>query len=135
ETKKKIQKGKQLYRLGQYATDRYRQTRKEARRMIGRDLEEQYRKFAENVIHKNKNLKCLRRKEEKQQIAALKDESGREIKNRNEIIEVTKQYYENLYYTQITRPQTSTDTKVLNVGSEHTLEINEEEILFSLKTL
>ncbi|KAL3274143.1 hypothetical protein HHI36_015557, partial [Cryptolaemus montrouzieri] len=110
ETKKKIQERKQLYRLGQYTTDRYRQTRKEARTMIRRDLEEHYRKFAEDVIDKNKNLKCFRRKEEKQQIVALKDEGGREIRNRNEIIEVTKQYYENLYNTQIERPRTLTDT-------------------------
>ncbi|KAL3267754.1 hypothetical protein HHI36_006881 [Cryptolaemus montrouzieri] len=87
------------------------------------------------VIDKNKNLKCLRRKEEKQQIVDLKDESDREIRNRNEIIEMTKQYYENLYNTQIERPRTSTDTKVLNVGSEDTPEINEEESLFALKTL
>ncbi|KAL3284418.1 hypothetical protein HHI36_018578 [Cryptolaemus montrouzieri] len=125
ETKEKIQERKQLYRLGQYATDRYRQTRNEARTMIRRNLEKHYRKFAENVIDKNKNHKCLRRKEEKQQIVFLKDESGRDIRNRNEIIEVTKQYYENLYNTQIERPRTSTDTKVLNVGSEDTLEINE----------
>ncbi|KAL3286256.1 hypothetical protein HHI36_000766 [Cryptolaemus montrouzieri] len=61
ETKKKIQERKQLYRLGQYATDRYRQTRKEARAMIRRDLEEHYRKFAENVIDKNENLKCQKK--------------------------------------------------------------------------
>ncbi|KAL3283038.1 hypothetical protein HHI36_006196 [Cryptolaemus montrouzieri] len=46
----KIQERKQLYRLGQCATDRYRPTRKEARTMIRRDLEEHYRKVAENVI-------------------------------------------------------------------------------------
>ncbi|KAL3268304.1 hypothetical protein HHI36_007422, partial [Cryptolaemus montrouzieri] len=86
ETKEKIQERKQLYRLGQYATDRYRQTRKEAKTMIRRDLEEHYRKFSENVVDKNKKLKCLRRKEYKQQIVALKDESGRLIRNRNEII-------------------------------------------------
>ncbi|KAL3280898.1 hypothetical protein HHI36_004125 [Cryptolaemus montrouzieri] len=103
--------------------------------MIRRDLEEHYRKFSENVIDKNKNLKCLRRKEEMQQIVALKDESVKWIRNRNEIIEVTKQYYGNIYNTQIERPLTSTDTKVLNVGSGDTPEINEEEILFALKTL
>ncbi|KAL3280927.1 hypothetical protein HHI36_004154, partial [Cryptolaemus montrouzieri] len=86
ETKKKTQERK-LYRLGQYATDRYMQTRKESRTMIRRDLEEHYRKFAEIVIDKNKNLKCLRRKEEKKQIVVLKDERGRKIKNRNEILE------------------------------------------------
>ncbi|KAL3279645.1 hypothetical protein HHI36_017151 [Cryptolaemus montrouzieri] len=83
KTKKKIQERKLLYRLGQYVTDRYRQTRKEARTMFRRDLEEHYRKFAENVIVKNKNLKCLKRKEEKQQIVALKDESGREMRKKN----------------------------------------------------
>ncbi|KAL3267176.1 hypothetical protein HHI36_011313, partial [Cryptolaemus montrouzieri] len=90
ETKMKIQERKQLYRLGQYATVSYWQTRKEVRTLIRRDLEEHYRKFAENVIDKNKILKCLRRREEKQQIEALKDENGSEIRNRNEIIEVTK---------------------------------------------
>ncbi|KAL3282627.1 hypothetical protein HHI36_005802 [Cryptolaemus montrouzieri] len=44
ETKKKIQERKQLDRLGQYVTDRYRQTRKEARTTSRRDQEEHYRK-------------------------------------------------------------------------------------------
>ncbi|KAL3265596.1 hypothetical protein HHI36_009801 [Cryptolaemus montrouzieri] len=98
--------------------------------MIRRNQEEHYRKFAENVIDKNKNLKCLRKKEEKHQIVALKDGSGIEIRNRNEIIEVTKQYYKNLYNTQIEQPRTSTNTEVLNFGSEDTPVINEEEFLY-----
>ncbi|KAF2898100.1 hypothetical protein ILUMI_08075 [Ignelater luminosus] len=68
-------------------------------------------------------------------VLALKDENWKEIKNRKNIINEAEKSYKNLYNTQINRPPTRTNTKVIIVESEDIPDITKEEILFALKTM
>lgn len=57
--------------------------------MIRKDLEEHYEKIVEDVIENNKNLKCLKTRNERHEIIAIKDDKNTEIRDRDEILRTT----------------------------------------------
>lgn len=136
ETKLKIEERRTLYKNGLYATEQYQKVRREARKMIRKDREENYRIMAEKVIEENKNLKCLRKKQGKQQIIALKDGNNVETRNRDKIKEIAHKFYQDLYSPRTERPPGNQNKrKVVNVGSEEIPEINEEEIIHAINSM
>lgn len=64
--------------------------------MIQNDLP-YHKEMAKDIIEKNKNVRCLKRKEDKQWILAIKSQNKEEGKDKHERVEITWMFYENLY--------------------------------------
>ncbi|KAF2880555.1 hypothetical protein ILUMI_25616 [Ignelater luminosus] len=84
-------------------SDEIRNLNKEISKEIRKDLRKYNREQVQQTIEKNKNMKLMRRKltEGKHELFKLKDTNGNETTDRRRLLEITKQFYEELYASQI----------------------------------
>ena len=112
-------------------------------------IREDIRKYDETLIEKaiernssRRSLK-LQMSTGRKQIFKLLDEHGNVVTNRDEILNVTSRFYENLYKSRISAPQQGNANAkeravrppILNVGSEELPDITPEEIKLALRQL
>ncbi|KAK4883816.1 hypothetical protein RN001_000087 [Aquatica leii] len=61
---------------------------KNTRKMIRKNMEDAYEKMTEQVIEKNRNMKCLRRNEGKCEIIAMKNKNEKKNNKQNRSSEI-----------------------------------------------
>ncbi|KAJ6637420.1 hypothetical protein Bhyg_10150 [Pseudolycoriella hygida] len=127
-----IAKRREMLNDGKRDTDEYRQINKTINKEMKADLRRFNVLLATNTIETNKNMKVLRKKmrDSKTQIFKLKDKDGVMQTDRQKILNVVKEFYEQLYKSVKQKPSGNSNCHgpvIMNVGSEDIPEITVEE--------
>jgi hypothetical protein len=109
----------------------YRNLTKTINKAMRSDLRKYNVQLAQNTIQANCNMKVLRSKlmNVKKEIFKLRDKTGTIQFDRNKILDIAKEYYEDLFSSKRPNPNTATGRPVVrNVGSEDLPDIIAEEV-------
>lgn len=128
-----LAKRRTLINEGKRGTIEYVEINKLVRRRAKEDIRMHTQQIIENVIEENKGPKIWKNKLRMghKEIIALKNEEGRVITDRDELLKTAEKYYEKLYETKVenqTIVTNETNKKLVNVNSEELPNINEDEI-------
>ena len=114
----------------------YRNLTKIINKAMRSDLRKYNVQLAQNAIEANCNMKVLRSKlmNAKKEIFKLRDKDGTIQSDRNTILNIAKEFYEDLFSSVRPAPTTTTEQThrdrpiIKNVGSEELPDITEEEV-------
>lgn len=127
-----LEKRRILINEGKRGTVEYVEINKLVRRRAKEDIRMHTQQIIENVIEENKGTKIWKNKLRTghKEIITLKNEEGREITDRNELLKIAEKYYEKLYETKVDNTVITNEInkKLVNVHSEELPDINEDEI-------
>lgn len=142
ETLDLIENRVRLIKNGERDSVDYRNITKVINKAIRSDLRKYNVKLAQDTIEANCNMRVLRTKlmNAKKEIFNLRDKTGAIQSDRNAILNIAKEFYENLYTSvqpQPTTAATTDDTQserpiITNVGSEEMPDITFEEVSAAL---
>ena len=140
ETLDLIAKRVQLIKDGKRDSLEYRNITKTINKAIRSDLRNYNVKLAQETIEANCNMRVLRSKlmNAKKEIFKLRDKTGTVQSDRNAILNIAKEFYEDLYASVRPKPTTTTDDNqserpvIMNVGSEELPDITVEEVSAAL---
>ncbi|CAG9840644.1 unnamed protein product [Diabrotica balteata] len=138
ETKNLMSKRKTLLEQDKRNTVDYKEVNKAIRRNIKDYKRRVQEEKIEKAIEQNKNMKCLKPQLGTIQINSIKNKEGTETNNVEEIIQITQEYYKNLYNTKQKPTQEilkQLQIKIKNVNSDLQPEISKNEIRRALKEM
>ncbi|KAI5646414.1 angiotensin-converting enzyme domain-containing protein [Phthorimaea operculella] len=130
-------------------TPEYKEVQKQVRRQVRADLEEYNRALIETAIEKNGSSRVLKLKlsKGKNQIFKLLNKNNQVVTDRDELLEIARNYYANLYRSSTTpndmQPvDTNTQSqtpevraRISNVGSEEIPDVTPDEIELALRKM
>src|ERR1700744_719356 len=97
-------------------------------------------RLAENTIEHNGNMKVLRAKlkNSKKLIFKLKDTTDAVQTDRNKILDIAREFYEDLFRSKRPKPPVERSEPrpvIMNVGSEELPDVTEEEVKAALNEM
>lgn len=119
-------------------TAEYEETNKTVRRMAKEDIRKYKTKLAQKILEENKGMKIFRRQTNtKKEITKLINKDDVLVTDRNEMLNVVTQFYEDLYNSKVQSDVEPEEKrrKITNVNSEDIPPINKEEIYTALKQI
>ena len=133
----------ELIKNGNRDSIEYRELTKNINKGMRSDLRKHNVKLAQTTIETNCNMKVLRSKlaNSKKEIYKLRDKTGTIQSDRSTILNIAKEFYEDLYTSIRPKPNSSTGVRhqdrpaITNVGSEEMPDITVEEIGTALKEM
>lgn len=138
ETQTLMKTRRQLANENKRSTEEFVKINKEIRKCMREHRRQMQELRINEVIEKNKGLKCLRHKLGKKETYALRNKEGIVIHNRDEILTIVEEFYTDLYESK-TKPERENDNKttekIQNVGSEEQPDITMEEVQATIKDM
>lgn len=132
ETLDLIESRVKLIKDGKRDSVEYRNLTKIINKAMRSDLRKYNVRLAQNTIEANCNMKVLRSKlmNAKKEIFKLRDKTGTIQSDRNAILNIAKEFYEDLFSSVRPNPTTTTEERpiIRNVGSEDMPDITVEEV-------
>lgn len=138
ETKTLMSQRRELINKGKRQSEEHRELNKIIRRKIKEDLRKYNESKIEKIIEINRGMKCLRPTLGRPKIITMKDNNGREEREKQKIEKIITKYYENLYESKIApdhNTQESRNRTITNVNSEELPNIENYEIEQAIKEL
>ncbi|KAL0810833.1 hypothetical protein ABMA28_010143 [Loxostege sticticalis] len=133
----KLEERRSLLKQGLGYTDVFKLLCKETRKLVEVDIEEYREETVKKVIENHRGPKVFKKAllPGTQQITKLLDENQNLVNNRNHLQEIVVKYYQQLYKSTETEPDTMVSKRVTNVGSEDVPEITDSEIETALSRM
>ena len=135
-----MEQRRQLLIEGKYGSAEHQNLNREIKKSARTDIRTFNVELAEQTIEENRGMKVLGRKmtDSKKEIFKLCDKTGVVSSNRSEILNIAREFYQELYTSAAPPPAGSDEQNrpiIRNVGSEDLPEISVEEIKAALKDL
>ena len=123
----------ELIKNGKRDSVEYRNLSKTINKAMRSDLRKYNVRLAENTIQANCNMKVLRSKlsNVKKEIFKLRDKTGTIKSDRSAILDIAKEFYEDLFSSKRSNPNSTSDEDrpvIMNVGSEDLPDITVDEV-------
>lgn len=130
-----LEQRRQLINENKRHTIQYAEINKLARKMAKQDILAFKEKEVEKFIHHNRGLKIFRRQNaQRKEIIKIKNREGETVNDRNEILKIAQEFYQDVYRSQNNDDSTETELrrKIMNEVSDDIPPMEEDEIRHAL---